>query len=271
MPWIDADIDEVEPAGLRVGGAVGEPKADHHIALIRTLRGGTTPDLQELALGHWKGDVDRVLGHDRGERAALGADQVADRVLGTADASGEWRLDLGIGQIEHRLLEGGLLALEIAARLALLGLGLVELLLGGRLPPDQLSLPVDLKIGELKRGLGAGDGGLDLVDGCLVLTLLQHEEQIAGLDLGTLLEELALKVARHPRAEVHAVDRLDPGGEGRGRRHLAFLHQGNGDRRSGGGWRGRGLSLTLVASSGSQGQADDDHQPRDRRQGVPNR
>ena len=69
---VDLHVDEVELANLLVGGAVGEPNADHHIALIRTLCGGTTPDLQELALGHWKGDVDRVLGHDRGERAAPG-------------------------------------------------------------------------------------------------------------------------------------------------------------------------------------------------------
>ncbi len=111
-----------------------------------------------------------------------------------------------------------LLPLQVGARLAGAAGGLVQPCLGRRLLLDQLPLSPPLDLGQVQRRLGAGDRGIDVLDLGLVGRLLDHEQEIADLDVLTLGEQPLLQETVDPGAQVHLVHGLDPAGEaGRGR------------------------------------------------------
>ena len=80
-------------------------------------------------------------------------------------------------------------------------------------------------------GLGARELGLTLLDHRLVGILLDHEQEIAGLDVGALLEQPLLEEPGDAGAQLHLVDRDDPAVEADARRDLGRLHGDHGHRR----------------------------------------
>src|SRR3546814_1203493 len=131
---------------------------------------------------------------------------------------------------------------------------------GDGLALHQSGPPVDLDLGELQRPLGRRDLPPDLADLRLDRGLLEHDQQIAGLDVGPLLEEALLDEALDPGAELDLIDCLDAAIERDRGRDVLLRHSGNCDR-----WRRRrprllGLFLLAAGSerqrAGAQGAVD---------------
>ena len=228
---VDLHVDEVEPADLAVERAVGQLHLDRHALGIVAARRAFLAHRQELALRHREGHVHRVLADDGGQRAALRPDEVADREVAAADPAGDRRLDVGVAEIELGRGQVRLLPAQVGLGLAGAAGGLVQPRLGRRLLLDQLRLAPPLDLGEVQRRLGAGDRGVDVLDLGLVGRLLDHEQQVARLDVLALGEQPLLEEALDPGAQVDLVHGLDPAGEaGRGR-DVARLDLDHRDRR----------------------------------------
>ena len=162
---------------------------------------------QELALGHRERDEDRVLAHDGREHAAVGPDQVADAERGAADPAGDRGVNLGVAEIDLRLLERRLRLLDLppppsdraARRWSTSDFGNVVVL-------DQLLAALQLRRGVGAVRLGARELGPALGDDRLVRLLLDHEQEVAGANIGALLEQPLLEKSGDPRAQLDLVD-----------------------------------------------------------------
>jgi hypothetical protein len=97
--------------------------------------------------------------------------------------------------------------------------------------------------------LRARDLGQPLVDRRLIGRLLDHEQQVAGLDLLALLEQSLLQEAGHAGPQLDFVDRLDPADELVLVGDVAGFDRGHGDRRR---RRGRGSRGLLLPAAGEE-------------------
>ena len=78
------------------------------------------PRLEQLALRDREQHADRILADHGGQHARIGADDVARRDGGAADAAVDRRLDLGVGELDLGVAQLGLGILELRLGLELL-------------------------------------------------------------------------------------------------------------------------------------------------------
>ena len=90
---------------------------------------------------------------------------------------------------------------------------LVEELLGDVAGPAELLGALEVVFRELEPRLRGGDGGLVLIEGCLVGALVDGEERVARLHDAAVRELDLVEVARDPRPDVDLVDRLEAADE----------------------------------------------------------
>ena len=74
-------------------------------------------------------------------------------------------------------------------------------------------IPRQGRLGQLELGLVEIDLPDSLFELGLVRSRIDHEEEVALLDLRPFLERHLHKVARGPRADIHRLNRLGPAGE----------------------------------------------------------
>ena len=160
-------------------------------------------------------------------------DEISDRHIGHADASVDRRLDLGEGEIDVGLLEGGLGGAHRGRRCTLIRQVLIDRRLRDRIGLDQF-------LGSLQRErrvplgrLRADQLGLSLVHRRLIGVLLDDEQEVAGLDLLPFGEGPLLQEALDARHQIDRIDRLDAADEGPGRRHALQGRGSDGHRRRG--------------------------------------
>ncbi len=103
--------------------------------------------------------VHRVLADDGGQRAAAGADDIADGDGSAADQPVDRRLDVRVGEVDLGLAELGLGGEDLSGGGALGGLGIFDVAaLPGRRVQQGLGAG-ELDVVVLQRRLGLGDGG----------------------------------------------------------------------------------------------------------------
>ncbi len=244
---VHLDVDEVDLADLGIHRPIGQLELDIEALAVGLARLLLLLHIEELPRAHREGDVDRILANQRGERAACGLDQIADAVVRAADPATDRGGDLGIAEVELGLLEGSLLVHQVCPGLGELIVHLVEALLRHRLALHQVGIALLLDLGEVEGRLRLGDAGLHLVDLGLVGRLLDHEEQLALLDLAAFLEIPLLEEAFHAGTEVDRVDRLDASGEVEAGGDVLLRHGHDTDGRRGR-LGGRLLLLALAAT-----------------------
>ncbi len=177
-----------------------------------------------------KDHVHRVLAHDRGENAGGRRDDVAHGQRRAADLAVDRRADLGVVEIDLRLLQRRLGAFDLRLKRLLARKRRVDarLLAGGR---------VEKLLGAAQRHRGIDELRLEIVDRRLLCRdvglerrLLEPVEQVALLDLGALVEGALLDEGGDARDQVHAVGRLDAADEFERRAHRLRRDRGDADR-----------------------------------------
>ena len=187
-----------------------------------------------------------MLGDHRGQHAAVGTDQVARRHRGTADAAGDRRLDLGVGEIDLGVAQRRLGLGESGLGLELLGQPLVGGDLRAGLGRQELLGALQLHVGVGQGGLGGGALGLALVDDGLVGRGVDLEQDLAFLDGVAVVEFAGAEEAGDAGAQLDLVDGLRASDElalRRERTHFSGLNQDGGRRR-------------LLGTSGAAGQGE---------------
>ena len=112
--------------GSRIDAAVGQPDAHGDMPVLVAELGDPALVVEHLALARLEDDVDRVLAHDRRERAGGRPDQIADGEVREADATVDRRANLGIAEIDLRLLERRLGFQNVGLRRRLVGGALID-------------------------------------------------------------------------------------------------------------------------------------------------
>ena len=154
----------------RLGAAwLAGPRAAGALARVGEI--GTLVDVEV--------EVDRIERDDVGEHRLVGVDEVADGDELARDPAGERRLDLGELEVEPRLAQGRLGAVELGAGGQVVGPALVEELLGDVAGPAQGLGPLEVVRGELDPHLRGSDVRLRLLEGRLVGPRVDGEEGIA--------------------------------------------------------------------------------------------
>ena len=241
---------------MGVGGAVLEQYAHPGLALgvhLQLAGGHLFFQAQQLHARLADVDVHGVELLDGGQgRGLLGGDERALGHLGLADAAGDGGLDIGVGEVDagavHRCPGRGDLGLGLLPG----GLGLDLVLVADRLAVHQLAVAFGLEPGRILRGLGPGQGGAGGVKGGLVHGRIDLVEQLAGLDLGALLEMTLEDDAAHLRPHFGDAEGRGAAGQllaqadalGREGNHL---HLGRA--------AGRGAGLLVPAPAAGQQQA----------------
>ncbi len=172
-------------------------------------------------------DVDGVLADDRCQRSRGGLHEIALGEPFESDPTVDWRADLGVAEINLRLLERRLRLHHARLRRRLVGLALVDCGLRDVLIAHELLAALKLQLGVDLGRLGLGEGGARLVDRCLVGCLLDAEQQVALLDVLPFGEGAFLDEARHSRNEIDLVDRRNAADVISGFRDLTAHHRRN--------------------------------------------
>ena len=204
---INRHVDEIDLAGLVVGLAVGKAKSGLDRLEVDLVSVLLRP--QKLALAYRKRHIHRILAHDDGEWAAVGADDIALGDVGAADPPGNRRDDFGIAKIDFGGLQVGLVAQDLAFCLLVRGKRLIPRDLRACALCQQVLRPRELRLGEHFRGLAACQGAFRLLDGRLEQPFLDAIEGITFLDRITLLEQHRLQEALYARPYLDAIDRFD--------------------------------------------------------------
>ena len=245
---------------LRIEGAVGQAHAHGDMPVRIAELGDAALVVEHVALARLENHVDRVLAHDRRERAGWRTDQIADGEIGEPDAAVDRRVDLGIAEIDLRLVERRLRLEHVGLRRRLVGRALIDGGLRDVLVAHQL-----LAARELKRGIGLGRLGLGeigalLRDRRLVGVLLDAEQEVAGLDHLAFGEEALLDEARHARDDVDLVDGGDAadeiGGLGRTSRLATGVTEPKAEARA---LRERGTGVARNREHPTQGEGAAQH------------
>jgi hypothetical protein len=170
-------------------------------------------------------------------------------------------VDVGVAEVDLGLLERRLRLEDLGRRHLVIGAPLVDLGLRDVLVLDQLLAAPQRDLGIDPVGLGARELGLALLDDGLILVLLDHEQQLAGPDVRTLLERPLLEKPGHAGAQLDLVLGHDPTIEAEGRRDIDKLRRDHGDRgrrRRALGWLGR---LSGGVKQRERKRPDKAHQP----------
>ena len=126
-----------------------------------------------------------------------------------ADPAGEGRGDMGVGQLERRALDLGLVDLERRLILAHEGRLRVHLLLGDGVLAEQDLEAVEVHPGVFQEGVVPGELRLGLHFLHLERARVDLRQRCAGGDVAALLEEDLLQLAVDAAAHGDGVDRRD--------------------------------------------------------------
>src|SRR5262249_33341173 len=204
---VDLHVQEVTHGGMRVDGAVGQLDANVDMRVLPGVFGAAPVVVEQIALADLEGDVDGVLADDRCKLSRGGLDQVALGENLESDPTVDWGADLGVAEIDLRLVERRLCLHHARLRRRLVGLALVDRRLRDVLVTHQLPTAVELQLAVDLRRLGLREGGAGLLDGRLVGRLLDQEQQVALLDVLSLFEFALLEKARHAGDDIDLIDR----------------------------------------------------------------
>ena len=165
-------------------------------------------EIDEHALRNGEGHVDRRHLVDDGERRGIGRPhEIADLHVGRADPSRERRADDGEALLDLQIVERGLIRLDGADQHVGLGLGIVEVDLGGRALADQIGVTPKITLGAFELRLILGEHALGLFDLGIDLARVEREQHVAFVDLGAVLEMHLDDGGFEPRFQRHAGDR----------------------------------------------------------------
>jgi hypothetical protein len=176
-------VDELDPPGLVVDPAIGQPHPHHHridaaAALV------AVPQLDHRARGDGEGDAHRVLADDDRQRIGQGRrHHVAGAERGAADLAVDRGHDVGIGEVDLGHPHQGLGAEQRGIGRALLRLGVVQGDAGAGAGGLQLPRPVQRHPGIRQRRLGRGDLGPGPLELGLEGGPLDAEQHLPGGDL----------------------------------------------------------------------------------------
>ena len=219
--------------GDHARGGVNGVFHHRHLAFLGALPAGNGRDHPRAVLGHGlaqidqhalrdrEGHVDR--GHlvDHGERLGVGGtDEIADLHIGRADPARERRADQGIALLDLVIVEHGLIGLDGGDQRVGLGLGVVEIDLGGRALGDEVGVTAEIALRAFELRLVLGQRALGLLDLGVDLTGVEREQQVAFVDLGAVLEMhrddggLQPRLQRYAGDRRHHSDRIDIDGHG---------------------------------------------------------
>ena len=234
-PRIRGHVDEIQTPGVLVECAVREAHTDLHVPSIAALVLDGLARTEQITLRHRELHVDGIATHDRRQGPRGGTDQIAHRVARKPDAAGDRRRDRRIAQIEHGPSQSGLGKRDARLRDRIRCLQLVDRGLRDILRLHQLQSARQLGCSVQLIGPRLFQIGLALLHSSRVLTGLDHEEDVAHLDLLTLREATFFEETLDPGTQIDPVDRehtphegrllVDDAGLGgnhddRGRRHL---------------------------------------------------
>ncbi len=219
---VHGDAEIIDLAGLVVAAAVRELKEDAVVTTI-AVPAVLLAQVEQFALRYREADIDRILAHDRRQRPGRRRDEVADRHIGPADPAGDRRLDIGVAELQLRLLQVGLRAQQNSLCFAAARNRFIEPGLRRGALLHQFGLALHLDFGELQSRLRLFHCRLGLVERRLVEALLDHEQELPFLDVGSLIEQSLFQKSLDPRAQIDLVDGFDPAGE-RCRRAILFGH-----------------------------------------------
>ncbi len=254
---VDLHVEEIADAGMGIDVSVRQPDMNDDVGVLVRF---SHPALvvENVALADLKDDVDRILADDGGKPSGRGLHQIADGERGEPDPPVDRRADLGVAEIDLRLVELRLRLHDARQRPLFVRLALVDGGLRDVVVADELLAALQLQLCVDLRRLGLGERGARLLDGSLVRRLLDPEQQIALLDLLPFGEIALLDEARHARDDIDFVDRRDPSDVVAGLRDLAADHgrDGNGRRR-------HGVLRSSRAAAGNEDCRSDGGQPAD--------
>jgi hypothetical protein len=163
-----------------------------------------------------EGHIDRRHLVDDGQRRGVGrADEIPDFHVGGADPPREWRADAGIALLDLQIVQGGLVGLDGADQDIGLGLGVVDVDLGGGALADQVVEAPEVTLCAFELGLILRQHALGLLDLGVDLARIEGEQQIALVDPGAVFEMhgndggFQPRLERHARNRRHRPDRID--------------------------------------------------------------
>ena len=179
-----------------------------------------------------------VPGGDRGQKGLVPRDEVSHRHLLLADDAGDGGADLAELQVQLGDGDGGLGPFNRGQAEFDRRLGVVQVhFRGGRFGHQRLQAG-HIPLGLAERGLGLGQAAAGLLQGRFERPLVDHEQELPGLDLAALLEEDLFEEPVHPGAYRHGFARLGPGHifpvERNGRRRHGRHHHRRGRRAAAG-------------------------------------
>src|SRR5262249_54174651 len=215
---------EVTHAGMRVDGAVGQLDANVDMRVLPGVFGAAPEVVEKIALADLERDIDGVLADDGCKPSRGGLDQIALGEYFESDPTVDGRADLGVAEIDLRLVERRLRLHHARPRCVLVRLALVDRGLRDVLVAHQFLAAVELQLGVDFGRLGLGERRARLLDGRLVGRLLDAEQQVARLDVLPFAEGALLDEARHPRDDIDLIDRGEASDVIDGFRHLPGHH-----------------------------------------------
>ena len=197
-------------------------------------------EIDKAAVRDRKHDADRVHLIDRRERRGGRRNEVAFGQRDRAEPPGNRRGDRRIAEIELRLGQRGLGAENVG--LGLVAVGPRDVQIGGRLVTSRRELSgaliLPLRIGQ--RRICRSELRLGGLHRGLVLRLLQHEQNLPGLDVAALRGRLVLDKGGNAGHDLDGLDRLHMPDKARYRRDVFDMRRGHDDR-------GRRLVRRLLA------------------------
>ncbi len=181
--------------------------------------------LRPVLLRHAGADVDRAVGHQRGERRAARLHQAARAHRDAADASGDRRTDLCVLGIESRRFQLGAGGAGACARRLQHQLRIVEFLAAdvARLHQRGQALELLLRLGHF--GAGAGQRGLALRDAGLRRARIEAEQQLPGPHRIAFLHMLAQQRAAGLGHDGDLLRRFQRAGQVDHARKVAHRHR----------------------------------------------
>ena len=195
-----------------LGRFVARDGRDH---LGRSGRHGVA-QIDQHALRNGEGHVDRRHLVDDGERRGIGGtDEISDLDVGGADPPRERRANHRVAFLDLQIVQRRLVGLDGADQDIGLGLGVIDVDLGGRALADQVAVAPEVALRAFELGLILRQHPLGLLDLGVDLAGVEGEQQIAFVDLGAVLEMdrddggFDPRLQRHARNRRHRSDRID--------------------------------------------------------------
>ena len=247
---IDAIVDEIEAAGMRILIIIGEPEPRHRrcwrLPVLGRLLGAQ--DIIEIGpLADIEDDIDRVELDEGGQHVARRADEVADAVGGPPDTPGERRVDARIAEVEFRLLEFRLAGVDRRHRRLLVGQRLIEGFLTDVAVAEQAARPLVVLTAADDLRLRLDHPRRRDIDRRLIRGPLDREQQRPRRHILALAEFACDEEALNAGPQIDLIDGDDAADILDGRLELSPRNRSDDHR---GRRRRRRLRLFLIAAGG---------------------